>query len=73
MARTHSRLETNHLIAALSVTHWDLNPEFPVNSALHEDNTLVFSVSVPESEFNLPTLEKAIDYLGRQHDSVMEM
>ena len=73
IARAYDRLETNQLVNALSATHWELNPDFPVNSALHEENTLVFSVSVPESEFNLPTLERAIDFLGRQHDSVMEM
>ena len=72
VVREHQRPDTHLMAAALSVCHWGQNPPFPSNVALHGDNNLVFSIILPETEFDVPTMERAIDYLGKLHDSVQE-
>ena len=72
VAREYQRLDTRVMADAMSACHWDGNPAFPANVALHADNNLVFSVTLPETEFDVPNMERAIDYLGSLHDSVRE-
>jgi type III secretion system chaperone SycN len=58
--------------AALALCHWDQNPEYPVNASLEGEGNLVFSVSLSDSELDLPALERAIDSLDQLHNAVLE-
>ena len=70
VVRTSDRLDDAQLVDALAVCHWSHNHPFDVNAAASGDTGLVFSAVLPESTFDLPTLERAIAFLNRLHDSV---
>lgn len=49
--------------AALELCHWRHNHDYPVNAALHQDKTLVFSVRLTEEQVSVPALEQVIQLL----------
>lgn len=72
LVRYHGRFETEALVAALAVGHWSNNPPFPVNAAVSGESALMFSLTLSASELNLPTVERAVSFLGRLHDSMQK-
>jgi len=60
------------LVAALQAVHWNQNPPFAVTAARHGDNHLLFSAHLAEEGLDLPTIERAISYLGALHEDIRE-
>lgn len=57
------------LAKALKVCHHKEGRLFQFNSGLHDDNKIAFSVHLPESDFTVPKLDKAIQALARIHEA----
>lgn len=72
LARDYPRLDFRQLAAAATSCHWDENPTYPVNVALNGENTLVYSVTLAETEFDLPAIERVVSYLGQRHELIGE-
>ena len=72
LVREYPPHETAIAGRALSLCHYRQGLPFVMNAALRGDNLLVFSALVPENDFSLPVLERAVDLLAEQHRKVME-
>lgn len=57
---------------ALDACHWRHNHPFVVSAGLRQETGLLFAVRLTESEFDLPTLERAISLLDELHREVRE-
>lgn len=53
---------------ALAACHYKEGLPFPVSAGFLGDDRLVFLVRLPEKEFSLPALERAIELLTQLHD-----
>ena len=72
VTRTYERSELPLFINALSACHWEQNATFATNASQGRDGELIFSVVVPESDVNVPTIERAVADLGKLHDAAQE-
>lgn len=70
--RRLDRPDEECLSAALDACHWRHNHPFPVQAGLHGGEHLTFAVRIPERDFALPMIERAVNFLGEMHDAVSE-
>ena len=60
----------DNYLRALQLSHWTENNPFLVTPALAGEDRLLFSTRIGNSDFTLPTLERAINFLEKLHDEV---
>ncbi|HVJ68525.1 MAG TPA: CesT family type III secretion system chaperone [Caulifigura sp.] len=72
VVRKLDRPDAEFYARALDISHWRHHHAFPVSAGLHGETELTFAVRISESEFTLPTIERAVDLLGQLHDAVSE-
>lgn len=72
LSQAHERPEPQTFVNAMTACHWDRNPPFSTNASLNGDQNLVFSVTLRESDVDVPTLERTVDYLGKLHNEARE-
>ncbi len=72
VVRTLDRPDGELFARALDICHWRHHHPFPVHAGLHAETQLSFAVRIPDTEFTLPTIERAVDLLGQLHDAVTE-
>ena len=72
IVRTLERPDAELYARALDIVHWRHHHAFPVHAGMHGELEMTFAVRIPEPEFTLPTIERAVDLLGQLHDAVSE-
>ncbi|HVJ87941.1 MAG TPA: CesT family type III secretion system chaperone [Caulifigura sp.] len=72
VVRSLDRPDAEMFARALDICHWRHHHAFPVHAGLHGETELTFALRIPDSDFRLPTIERAVDLLGQLHDAVSE-
>ncbi len=58
--------------AALALAHWRENHPWPVHAGMRGGEWLAFTAVLPETEFDVPALERALPYLSGLLDASLE-
>lgn len=69
LVRSLDRPDADVFERALDACHWRHNHPYPVQAGLGGDTRLSFSVRIPDAEFQLPTIERIVDFLKQMHES----
>jgi type III secretion system chaperone SycN len=72
LVRELERPDVDVLARALALCHWRHNHPFPVHAGLHGERQLAFAIRIPQSEFDVPTIERVISFLRPLHDAALD-